>query len=121
VPSFPLFALIRYVKSPFVADGWNFALLHFAATLLGLWAAVHFARRRAWALAAYALLGTVMPLSSRSLQGMARYVMTTLPVPLALAEVVGSSRRHEVVLAVLALLLGLMLTLAVSGHPFSFA
>jgi len=121
VPSFPLLPLWRWVKAPFIAESWNFGALNFAAGVLGLWASVHFARRRAWALAAYALLGTLMPLSSRSLQGLARYVMTTLPIPLALAEIASTPGRHEAVLAVLAVLLGLMITLAVGGHPFSLA
>ncbi len=121
VPSFPLLPLWRWVKAPFVAESWNFGLLNFAAALVGLWAAAHFARRRSWALAAYALLGTLMPLSSRSMQGLARYVMTTLPIPLALAEVAAGPQRDAAILGTLAVLLGVLLTLGVGGYPYGLA
>jgi hypothetical protein len=121
VPSFPLLPLWRWLKAPYVAEHWNFAALNFAAGVLGLWAAAHFARRRSWVLAAYALLGTLMPLSSRSLQGLLRYTMVLVPVPLALAEVSVPTARQEALLAVLAVLLGVMTMLGVGGYPFGLA
>jgi hypothetical protein len=47
--------------------------------------------------------------------------MVLVPVPLALAEVTVPTARQEALLAVLAVLLGVMSMLAVGGYPFGLA
>jgi hypothetical protein len=119
-PGFFLSPLGSYLRRPWeVAVPWNFKLLNFAAALVGFWAVGFWALRKRWALAAYVLLGLLVPLSTQSVQSLARFVMVAFPVCLALALLGKRERVHEgLVVALTASFIIVTLGL-VTGYTFA--
>jgi Gpi18-like mannosyltransferase len=76
----PIAAQLHTVSQP-----WNFVLLNAAAALLLIVAGLHFLLRREWAFGIYTLGAALLPLSSGSLQSMARYAVAVFPLLLWLA------------------------------------
>ena len=102
-----------------VSSPWNFVLLNAAAALLLIAAAADLLRRKRWALGVYTLLAVAVPLSTGSLQSVARYSMVVFPALLWLGERTEKSERW--VAAVFLVLLGWMLTLFVLRVDFALA
>jgi Gpi18-like mannosyltransferase len=120
VPGFFLAPLFDYVLHPgVVAESWNFKALNFLAGVVGLWSAVHWARRRQPVLSLYAALMLLLPLSSHSLQSLARYTMVVPAVSLAVADAPGSRGLQDAVLAVLAVALAVVTVCFAVGAPFA--
>jgi hypothetical protein len=86
-------------------------LLNAAAALLSFGCIYVLVRRREWALALYALLSVVLPLSSGLLQSFDRYALAFFPVFMALGIVATSERLDQVIRFVFVILLGLMTAL----------
>jgi len=119
-PGFFLSPLWNYLRRPWeVAVPWNFKLLNFAATLVGFWAVGFWALRKRWALAAYVLLGLLVPLSTQSVQSMARFVMIAFPVGLALGLVGQRERVHEGLLVTLTASFLIVTLGLVAGYTFA--
>jgi hypothetical protein len=97
----------------------NFQLLNFAAALVGLGAVAFWARRGRWALAAYGLLCLFVPLSTQSIQSLARFMMVTFPVCLMLGLLGGRERVHEGLLVVLTSLFIVVTLGLVVGYTFA--
>ena len=102
-----------------VSRPWNFVALNAAAALFLLVAAIGLARRRQWALAAYTLLAVAVPLSTGSLQSLARYAMVVFPAFFWLAE--RTERTERWINAILLVLLGWMVTMFVLRVDFALA
>jgi len=119
-PGFFLGPLWNYLRQPWeIAVPWNFKLLNFAAALVGFGAVAFWARRRRWALAAYGFLCLFIPLSTQSIQSLARFMMVTFPVCLMLGLLGKRERVHEGLLVALTSLF-LVVTLGlVVGYTFA--
>jgi Gpi18-like mannosyltransferase len=76
----PIAAQLHTVSQP-----WNFVVLNAAVALLVIVAGLHLLVRREWAFAVYTLGAALLPLSSGSLQSMARYAVAAFPLFLWLA------------------------------------
>ncbi|HEX8618957.1 MAG TPA: hypothetical protein VF911_15345 [Thermoanaerobaculia bacterium] len=73
--------LVEFVRHPgVVSEPWNLLALNFASTLLVVAAGVTLLMERRWALGLYALVCVLLPLSTGSLQSMARYTAVIFPV-----------------------------------------
>jgi hypothetical protein len=101
--------LIEYMTNPLnVLTAWDFRALNFAAALLAFACGGVLARRRQWALAVFTVISIVLPLSSLSLQSLARYTMVIFPVALVLAEAGRAPGVDRLIRFVFVALLGLM-------------
>jgi hypothetical protein len=119
-PGFFLGPLWSYLRQPWeVAVPWNFQLLNFAAALVGLGAVAFWARRGRWALAAYGFLCLFVPLSTQSIQSLARFMMVTFPVCLMLGLLGGRERVHEGLLVALTSLFIIVTLGLVVGYTFA--
>ena len=115
-----LLTLYDYLKHPLrIIEPWNFRALNFGAAILAFGAAYFWARRKQWALATFAFLAILLPLSSGTLHSTARYVAVIFPVFLALAVAGRRPRVDQTIRAVFLVLFALM-TLGYSLR-FSFA
>lgn len=115
----PLFNYIMNASE--VAVPWNFQLLNFAAAVLTFVCVYLLVRRREWSLAFYALFTIVIPLSSNTLQSMARYTMVIFPIYIALATVGKSKRIDQVIRLVFVALLALMTALFAAHFSIALA
>lgn len=97
---------------------WNFVLLNGVAALFLIVAAVAMLRRRQWAFAFYAAAAVAIPLSTGSVQSMARYAMVIFPAFVWLA---GSRLRTPLIAAILTTLLGFMIAMFVLRVDFALA
>lgn len=78
--------LLTFIISPFeLSAGWNFRMLNFAAAVLALSCCVAWIKRRQWAWAFYILISVVTPLSTITLEGHARYMVSLFPLFVMLA------------------------------------
>lgn len=78
--------LLTFIISPFeLSAGWNFRMLNFAAAVLGLSCCAAWLKRRQWAWAFYILISVVTPLSTITLEGHARYMVSLFPLFVMLA------------------------------------
>ena len=117
---FFLLTLYDYLKHPLrIIQPWDFRTLNFGAAILALGAVYFWARRKQWALATFAFLAILLPLSSGTLQSTARYVAVIFPVFIALAVAGRRPRVDQVIRAVFLVLLAVM-TLSYTLR-FSFA
>jgi hypothetical protein len=81
-----LWPLYEFLREPlWIAAEWDFRLLNFAAALIVLACGFLLLKRRAYALAFYALASTFVALSSALLQSQARYAMVVFPAFMVLA------------------------------------
>jgi len=94
-----------------VSKPWNFVALNAVAALLMIGAGVWFLLRRQWSFAAYTLLSAAVPLSSGSLQSMARYALVDFPLFYWLAAIGRSPSRDRTITAAFVILLGWLVAL----------
>lgn len=108
--TFFLRPLWDYLRNPFLLGiHWDFRVLNFAAVGLALVCCGVLVKRRQWALAFYALVSLIFPLSaSFSLQALMRYVMVIFPVFLVLGTAGRHRRFDQVVRALFVALLALL-------------
>lgn len=101
--------LLEYLRAPLhLAVPWDFKLLNFAAALLALLAGIILLRRRQWALGSYALLSTVIALSSLLLQSQARYAMVVFPIFFLLGQAGSRPWLDQAIRTIFVALLALM-------------
>jgi hypothetical protein len=112
-PNFFLRPLYDYVVNPLLLGArWDFRLLNFAAVVVGFVCCGVLLKRREWALAAYALLSLIMPLSATiTLQSLARYVSVIFPVFIVLGSAGRRPAIDQSIRAVFMALLGLIAAL----------
>jgi hypothetical protein len=119
-PGFFLGPLWSYLRQPWeIAVPWNFKLLNFAAALVGFGAVAFWARRGRWALAVYTFLCLFVPLSTQSIQSLARFMMVTFPVCLMLGLLGKRERVHDGLLVVLTSLFMAVTLGLVVGYTFA--
>lgn len=118
---FPL-TLLEYLRQPLeLSYKWNFKSFNFVITMLVFVCGIVLLKRRQWAFAIYVLGCAILPLSSGTLQSMARYMMVAFPI----FFVMGESGRSPAVdrtilsvsfslLAIMTLLCTLIVTMALS-------
>jgi hypothetical protein len=112
-PNFFLRPLYDYVVNPLLLGArWDFRLLNFAAVVVGSVCCGVLIKRREWALAAYALLSLIMPLSAGdTLQSLGRYVSVIFPVFIVLSSAGRRPAIDQSIRAIFMALLGLMAAL----------
>jgi uncharacterized membrane protein len=94
-----------------ISKPWDFVALNAAVALLTIAAGVSFLMRRQWAYAAYALLSVAIPLSSGSLQSIARYALVDFPLFYWLAALCRTPARDRALIAVFVVVLGWLVAL----------
>ncbi|MEA2162237.1 MAG: hypothetical protein QOK37_364 [Thermoanaerobaculia bacterium] len=104
-----------------ISKPWNFVALNAAAGLLMTAAGISFLMRRQWSFAAYTLLSVAIPLSSGSLQSLARYALVDIPMFYWLAGVCRTPARDRAVLAAFVILLGWMVAMFTLRLDFALA
>src|SRR6266699_377809 len=109
-PNFFLRPLFNYLMNPLVLGSrWDFRLLNFCAVVLGFVCCGLLLWRRQWALAVYALISLIVPLSATfTLQSLARYVMVIFQVFFVLASAGRSNRWDQIIRVIFVALLTLM-------------
>ena len=100
---------------------WNFVALNAVAALLMIGAGVWFLVRREWSYAAYTLLSAIVPLSSGSLQSMARYALVDFPLFYWLAAIGRTPSRDRALTSVFVILLGWLVALFTLRLDFALA
>jgi Gpi18-like mannosyltransferase len=120
--SMPWTPLVSFLRNPSViGEPWNLIALNFIAALLILAAAIWFLARRDWPLGVYALLSLLLPLSSGSLQSMARYAAVAFPLFIALAFLGRRASIDRVIVAVSIALFGWLVALLTLRVDFALA
>jgi hypothetical protein len=104
-----------------VSKPWNFVALNAAAGLLMIAAGASFLLRRQWSYAAYTLLSVAVPLSSGSLQSIARYALVDFPLFYWLAGVCRTPARDRALTAVFVAILGWLVALFTLRVDFALA
>ena len=105
----PWLTLWEYLKTPrFLIEPWNFRALHFAAAILGLWAAAFWAWRRHRSFAFLTLFAVLLPLSSGTLHSTARYMSVVFPIFIALGIVASRPRLDQTIRVVFLVLFTIM-------------
>ncbi|MEA2237603.1 MAG: hypothetical protein QOC81_2327 [Thermoanaerobaculia bacterium] len=104
-----------------VSKPWNFVALNVAAGLLMTAAGISFLIRRQWSFAAYTLLSVAVPLSSGSLQSLARYALVDFPLFYWLAGICRTPARDRAVTAAFVILLGWLVALFTLRVDFALA
>jgi Gpi18-like mannosyltransferase len=100
---------------------WNFVALNAAAGLLMLAAGISFLIRRQWSYAAYTLLSVAIPLSSGSVQSLARYALVDFPLFYWLAGICRTPTRDRALTAIFVALLGWLIALFTLRLDFALA
>jgi hypothetical protein len=119
--SSPRFAMAFPNSGLTVSKPWNFVALNALAALLMIAAGVWFLVRRQWSYAAYTLLSAVVPMSSGSLQSMARYALVDFPLFYFLASVGRTPSRDRALTATFVILLGWLVALFTLRLDFALA
>lgn len=104
-----------------VSEPWNFVALNAVVGLLMIAASISFLVRRQWSYAAYALLSVAVPLSSGSLQSLARYALVDFPLFYWLADVCRTPARDRAVTAAFVVVLGWLVALFTLRLDFALA
>ena len=104
-----------------ISKPWNFVALNAVAALLMIAAGVWFLIRRQWSFAAYTLLSAVVPLSSGSMQSMARYALVDFPLFYWLAAIGRTPSRDRALTAAFVILLGWLIALFTLRLDFALA
>jgi hypothetical protein len=106
--------LLSYLRDPLeISYKWDLKLLNFSMAVIALGSGLELLRRREWALALYTLISVILPLSSLTLQSLARYVMVIFPVFLVLAKAGQFKRIDQVIISTFIALLSLLTVLCV--------
>ncbi|HYR28480.1 MAG TPA: hypothetical protein VEU30_08445, partial [Thermoanaerobaculia bacterium] len=100
---------------------WNFVLLNAAAAIFLAIAAVDLARKKQWAFAIYVAAAVAIPLSTGSVQSVARYALTVFPAFLWLAAKTSSRPLERLVSATFLILLGWLIAMFVLRVDFALA
>jgi Gpi18-like mannosyltransferase len=119
--STPHFAMAFPNSGLTVSKPWNFVALNAIAALLMMAAGVWFLIRRQWSYAAYTLLSAFVPLSSGSLQSMARYALVDFPLFYFLAAAARTSARDRALTTTFVILLGWLVALFTLRLDFALA
>ena len=119
--SSPAIDLSALPKGLVISKPWNFVALNVSAGLLMIAAGVSFLIRRQWSFAAYTLLSVAVPLSSGSVQSLARYALVDFPMFYWLAMVCRTSTRDRAVTATFVAILGWMVALFTLRVDFTLA
>jgi len=104
-----------------ISKPWNFVALNAVAALLMIAAGVWFLIRRQWSFAAYTLLSAAVPLSSGSMQSMARYALVDFPLFYWLAAIGRTPSRDRALTAAFVILLGWLIALFTLRLDFALA
>jgi hypothetical protein len=104
-----------------VSKPWNFVALNLAAAILMTAAGCSFLARRQWSYAAYTLLSVAVPLSTGSLQSIARYALVDFPMFFWLASICRTPSRDRTLTAIFVILLGWMIALFTLRLDFALA
>ncbi|HEV7486421.1 MAG TPA: hypothetical protein VGQ65_12130 [Thermoanaerobaculia bacterium] len=104
-----------------VSKPWNFVALNAIAALLMMAAGVWFLVRRQWSYAAYTLLSAIVPMSSGSLQSMARYALVDFPLFFFLAAAGRAPARDRAITATFVIVLGWLVALFTLRLDFALA
>ncbi|MGH9424559.1 MAG: hypothetical protein ACRD3J_31590, partial [Thermoanaerobaculia bacterium] len=104
-----------------ISKPWNFVALNIVVALLMIAAGVAFLIRRQWSYAAYTLLSVAIPLSSGSLQSIARYALADFPMFYWLSSVCRTPGRERTLMAVFVILLGWLIALFTLRIDFALA
>jgi len=107
---FAQFALF-FRELPIVSAEWNFRAYNVLMLLVMIAAAWLLLRKRQAALAAFVVASIAVVLLSGSLQSIDRYALSTFPLFLALGSIQWPRRAHELLITVLAVLLGALTVL----------
>jgi len=112
-PNFFLRPLFDYLTSPLTrVAGLDLRLLNLCAVILAFICCGAVLKRREWALATFALLSVIVPLSATVLlQSMARYVLVIFPVFMVMGTWGQTPRRDQAIRAILITLMALMTAL----------
>ena len=119
--STPHFAMAFPNSGLTVSKPWNFVALNALAALLMMAAGVWFLIRRQWSYAAYTLLSAFVPLSSGSLQSMARYALVDFPLFYFLAAAARTPARDRALTTTFVILLGWLVALFTLRLDFALA
>lgn len=115
------------VSGPLMQNGlviskpWNFVALNAVVALMMIAAGVSFLVRRQWTYAVYTLLSVAVPLSSGSLQSIARYALADFPLYYWLSTVCRTPGRDRAVTAVFVIVLGWLIALFTLRIDFALA
>jgi Gpi18-like mannosyltransferase len=104
-----------------ISKPWNFVALNLVVALLMIAAGVAFLIRRQWSYAAYTLLSVAIPLSSGSLQSIARYALADFPMFYWLSSVCRTPSRERALTAAFVILLGWLIALFTLRIDFALA
>jgi Gpi18-like mannosyltransferase len=104
-----------------VSKPWNFVALNLAAAILMIAAGCAFLARRQWSYAAYTLLSVAVPLSTGSLQSIARYALVDFPMFFWLASICRTPSRDRALTATFVILLGWLIALFTLRVDFALA
>ena len=119
-PTFFLTPLVKYIIHPqTVAEPWNFNLLNACAALLVFVAVYVLIKHREWALAAFALLSVLLPLSSGLLQSLDRYALANFPMFIALALMARSYTLDQTIRFIFIACLGIMTALYAANYTIA--
>lgn len=119
--SAPRFAMAFPGSGLAVSKPWNFVALNAVAAVLMIAAGVWFLIRRQWSYAAYTLMSALVPVSSGSLQSMARYALVDFPLFYFLAAVGRTPPRDRTITATFVILLGWLVALFTLRVDFALA
>ncbi|MDX2042344.1 MAG: mannosyltransferase family protein [Acidobacteriota bacterium] len=101
--------LVTFIISPFeLSAGWNFRLLNFAAAMLALICGFVWLKRQNWAWAFYIFISVLTPLSTVTLEGNSRYMISVFPIFVLLAVWGRSPLIDQTVRTVFLVMLSLM-------------
>ncbi|HWW61300.1 MAG TPA: hypothetical protein VN181_08030 [Thermoanaerobaculia bacterium] len=104
-----------------VSEPWNFRAFHFLVALLLVMAGIAWLARREWAFGVYTITSVLLPLSSASLQSMARYALVVFPLFFFLAILGRRPLLDRMMAATLVLLYGWFVALMTLRVDFALA
>jgi Gpi18-like mannosyltransferase len=114
--------LVDYLADPRkVAEPWNLIALNFVMALLILGAGALLLYRRQWSAGAYALVSVLLPLSTGSLQSIARFALVIFPLFMVLAMAGRRSLVDRILFGTFVFLLGWLVALVTLGVDFALA
>ncbi|MEK6374076.1 MAG: hypothetical protein AABO58_15420 [Acidobacteriota bacterium] len=117
--TFSLSTLLAQLRN--FSEPWNFVALNLAAALLLIGVGVHLLVRREWAFGVYTLTTALLPLSSGSLQSIARYAVVAFPLFLWLAVRGRQPAWDRAILGVSITLFGWLIALLTLRVDFALA
>jgi Gpi18-like mannosyltransferase len=114
--------LAAYLANPLaISEPWNLTILGVTITVMLLAATIVLFLRRQWSFALYTGLSTLLPLTTGSLQSMARYALVVFPLFLILALAGRSHWLDRIITAVTITLYGWLIALLTLRVDFALA